>query len=302
MGSKDMPTVGVGIMAYNEARNIRALLQALIAQRTQCCRLSEIVVVASGCTDDTESIVDRMARRDPRIRLLTQSKREGKARAINLYLRSSETDYRILASGDTLPAGDAIESLIKPMIEDPSVGMTGGHVVPVNGDTRFIGHAVHTLWRLHHRLAAEAPKMGEIVAFRNVVKRIPEDSAVDEVSIEADVTRQGLKLRYVPEAIIKNKGPETISEFITQRRRIHAGHLAARKIAGYAPSTMSLKRVSRVFIADALSRPARLPWCVGTAALEATGRLLGAYDHYISGRSHAVWKIAVTTKDVQGNQ
>ena len=87
MGRKDLPTVGVGIMAYNEARNIRALLEALIAQRTRCCRLSEIVVVASGCTDDTESIVQEVARRDPRIRLLSQPKREGKARAINLYLR-----------------------------------------------------------------------------------------------------------------------------------------------------------------------------------------------------------------------
>lgn len=288
-------------MAFNEARNMRALLQALIAQRTRCCRLSEIVVVASGCTDETEAIVEAMSRRDPRIRLLTQKRREGKARAINLYLRSSETDFRILASGDTIPADDAVEALILPMAQDSSVGMTGGHVVPVNGDRRFLGHAVHTLWRLHHRLALEAPKMGEIVAFRNVVKRIPEDTAVDEVSIEAAVTQRGLSLRYIPEAIIKNKGPETISDFIKQRRRIHAGHLAARRLAGYAPSTMSLRRVGRVFVADAMERPARLPWSLGAAALEATGRFLGAYDHYVSGRSHAVWEIAVTTKDVQGH-
>jgi len=134
-----------------------------------------------------------------------------------------------------------------------------------------------------------------------VVKRIPEDTAVDEVSIEAAVTQRGLSLRYIPEAIIKNKGPETISDFIKQRRRIHAGHLAARRLAGYAPSTMSLRRVGRVFVADAMERPARLPWSLGAAALEATGRFLGAYDHYVSGRSHAVWEIAVTTKDVQGH-
>lgn len=289
-------------MAYNEGKNIRALLQSLVAQRTQSCRLSEIIVVASGCTDDTEAIVDQMARRDPRIKLISQARREGKARAINLYLRTTATDFRILASGDTLPADDAIETLIHPMVEDATVGMTGGHVVPVNGDDRFIGHAVHTLWRLHHKLAAEAPKMGEIVAFRNVVKRIPEDSAVDEVSIEAAVTAAGHTLKYVPEAIIRNKGPETVAEFVKQRRRIHAGHLAARRVAGYAPSTMSLKRVGRVFLSDVLSRPARLPWSLGTAALEATGRMLGAYDHYVSGRSHAVWEIAVTTKDVQGHR
>ena len=286
-------------MAYNEARNIRALLEALIAQRTRCCRLSEIVVVASGCTDGTESIVQTVARRDPRIRLISQERREGKARAINLYLRSSRTDFRILASADTLPADDAIEALVRPMVEDATVGMTGGRVVPVNGDRRFIDHSVHTLWRLHHSIAQHHPKMGEMVGFRDVVRRIPDDTAVDEVSIEAEIQKQGLTLRYVPEAIIRNKGPENLSDFLKQRRRIHAGHLEARKKSGYAPATMSLTRIGWVFLADALKRPARLPWSVGTAALEATGRILGTYDHYVSGRSHAVWEIAVTTKDVK---
>lgn len=289
-------------MAYNEARNIRALLEALIAQRTTCCRLSEIVVVASGCTDETEAIVNSVARRDPRIKLLSQRRREGKARAINLYLRSSRTDIRVLASGDTLPAEDAVELLVRPMVEDPSVGMTGGHIVPVNGDNRFIGHCVHTLWRLHHQIALNSPKMGEVVAFRDIVPRIPDDTAVDEVSIETAVKQQGMSLRYVPQAIVRNKGPETVSDFLKQRRRIHAGHLEAKRSAGYKPSTMSLARVGKVFLADALKRPVRLPWSLGTAALEAAGRLLGHYDHYVLGRSHAVWDIAVTTKDVQGNR
>ena len=42
-----------------------------------------------------------------------------------------------------------------------------------------------------------------------------------------------------------------------------------------------------------------IPAGVGAAALEVAGRLLGTYDHYVAGRSHAVWDIAVTTKDVK---
>lgn len=299
LGNKHLPTVGIGIMAYNEGRNIRALLDALIAQRTRKCRLSEIVVVASGCTDDTEAIVQSVARRDPRIRLLVQRRREGKSRAINLYLRSSRTEFRVLASGDTLPAYDAVELLISPMIDDPKVGMTGGQVIPVNGEARFIGRCVHTLWRLHHVIALESPKMGEMVAFRNVVKRIPDESAVDEVSIETDIANQGYTFAYVPAAIIRNKGPETVRDFLSQRRRIHAGHLDARKLTGYAPSTMSIMRIGRVFASDIMARPERLPAGIGAAALEVAGRLLGTYDHYVAGRSHAVWDIAVTTKDVK---
>ena len=69
----------IGIMAYNEEANIGRLLEALVSQRTAKVTLSEIVVVASGCTDRTEAIVQDWARRDGRIRLISQPRREGKA-------------------------------------------------------------------------------------------------------------------------------------------------------------------------------------------------------------------------------
>ena len=303
-GKDSPPTCCVGVMAYNEERNIGHLLEALRRQEVSCCRVDQIIVVASGCTDRTEEIVERAAGRDPRIRLMSQSRREGKARAINLFLlaaRSSGADLCVLQSGDTLPEEGTIETLLSPMVKDGTVGMTGAHVVPVNGHGTLVRGAVQTLWRLHHRLAMEVPKMGELVAFRNVVTSIAEDSAVDEVSIESAVTAAGYRLRYVPEAIVRNKGPETVSDFLRQRRRIHAGHLHVARAAGYAPSTMKLTRVARHFIADAFSRPSSLPVSLGAAALEAAGRALGAWDFYISRKSHAVWEIAVTTKDVQGN-
>jgi biofilm PGA synthesis N-glycosyltransferase PgaC len=74
----------VGIMAYNEEANIGRLLEALLAQKTRLASLDEILVVASGCTDRTEAIVEEFAARDGRIRLLTQVRKEGKAAAVNL--------------------------------------------------------------------------------------------------------------------------------------------------------------------------------------------------------------------------
>jgi len=297
-------TCSVGVMAYNEERNIARLLEALRLQALELASIEEIVVVASGCTDRTEELVADAARRDARVRLIRQPRREGKASAINLYLqaaRACRADVCILQSGDTLPERGTIEALVKPMALDKNVGMTGAHVVPVDGRGGYLDAVVRTLWRLHHRLAMEVPKAGELVAFRNVIASIPPDSAVDEVSLESAVTSRALSVRYVPEAIVLNKGPETISDFLKQRRRIHAGHLDVARKAGYAPSTMSLSRVGRHFFADALSKPSQFPVSLGAAALEALGRAMGAWDFYITRKSHTVWDIAVTTKDVQGN-
>ena len=53
-----MPTLSIGIMAYNEEANIGRLLSSLLDQNLTQANLTEIFVVASGCTDRTEKIVD----------------------------------------------------------------------------------------------------------------------------------------------------------------------------------------------------------------------------------------------------
>ena len=55
----------IGVMAYNEERNIGRLLTALLAQQTSKCQIDEILVLASGCTDSTVDIVSGYCLTDP---------------------------------------------------------------------------------------------------------------------------------------------------------------------------------------------------------------------------------------------
>ena len=231
----------IGIMAYNEEANISQLLDALVSQHLSQVVLSEIVVVASGCTDRTQAIVYQWATRDSRIRLLVQPRREGKASAINHFLMQARERIVVLCSADLLPAGTAIEQLVAPFV-DPEIGMTGGRPVPVNDPKTFMGFAAHTLWDLHHRVNLASFKAGEMIAFRKIFQRIPYDTVVDEASLEPVIRGQGYAVRYVPAAVVHNKGPDTIKDFLTQRRRIYSGHLAVRHALGYTVSTMSSGR------------------------------------------------------------
>ena len=117
-----------------------------------------------------------------------------------------------MESGDAIPHKDTVEKLVLPFA-DQNVGMTGTHPVPINPKDSFIGFAVHMLWGLHHQMALQSPKLGEMVAFRNVVRGIPKESAVDEASIEVEIRKSGYELRYVADAYITNKGPENIKDF-----------------------------------------------------------------------------------------
>ena len=285
----------IGITAHNEAANIGQLIEALLVQETAEIQIDEILVVSSGSTDGTDEIVRQWEKKDARIRLLRQEKREGKASAFNLFMEEARNEILVLESADTLPLVNTVENLVAPL-RDERVGMTGAHPVPLNPHNTLIGGVVHLMWELHHRLALENPKLGEMVAFRKVIDSIPFNSAVDEASLEAAVRQAGLTLLYVPEAVVLNKGPESVRDFIIQRRRIQAGHLWLRSNFGYQVSTQSVLRILPHILQATPNSGKGLLVAVGAIVLEAIGRGLGWLDFKVLGKNPFVWELARSTK------
>jgi poly-beta-1,6-N-acetyl-D-glucosamine synthase len=286
----------IGVMAYNEEANIADALASILGQKLATGRIADLIVVASGCQDRTADIVAGFARRDQRVGLIEQERREGKASAINLFISAAHSPVLVMVSADVLVEEGTLEALLRHF-DDPAVGMVGGHPMPVNSDATFLGHAVHLQWRLHDRIARQAPKLGEIVAFRNVVPSIPLDTAVDEISIQGLISQLGYRLVYEPEAVVFNRGPATMGDFLRQRRRIYAGHLRVREQQSYAAPTMSVSRAARALCGSgSFTTPRSALWSLGTVGLEAAARALGAYD-VIRHRSAHVWEISATTKD-----
>jgi hypothetical protein len=290
------PTCSIGIMVYNEERNVANAINAILEHPPESAELTEVIVVASGCTDRTTEIVADLAERNSRVRLVIQEERVGKAAAINLFVASSRSPIVIMVNGDNIVRPGTIDALLAHF-DDPEIGMVGGHPIPVNDERTFLGYAVHLQWRLHDQIARASPKMGEIVAFRNIVYCIPTDTPVDELSIQAVVTAMGFGLVYEPGAIVYNRGPATLSDFMLQRRRICAGHLRVAKQQGYTASTMSVTRILRALVRCHPVRSARSKWWVPSAiALEMIARGLGYYD-YMRRRPHHIWTAVPTTKN-----
>jgi poly-beta-1,6-N-acetyl-D-glucosamine synthase len=287
----------VGVTAHNEEANIGKLLEALSAQQLCDVEISEIIVVASGCTDRTVEIIQESAAREPRIRLFVQEKREGKPAAVSLFIQKATEDICVLESGDTLPAPDTIENLVAPFA-DPTVGMTGAQKIPVNAPDDVVGYLSHLRLRMEHELCLEIPRLGELVAFRKVLDTIPPDVAMDEAFVEALVVKRGLQVRYAPNARVYNMGPSTISDFLRQRRRNYAGHLHLKKKYGYKVSSLDSPRVLRIALDEVWKAVRVILYLVWLASLEGIARIMGAYDYYVLGRKHVVWDIAWTTKKV----
>ncbi len=287
----------IGILAYNEEANIGKLLKAILAQKLTKVHIDAIIVISSACTDRTNLICEEYASKNDLIKLIKEPERNGKSVAINKFIAASESEILIIESADTLPAEDVVEKFVTAFLNE-KIGMVGGRPVPENSEKTFIGYSVNLLWRLHHQMALLSPKLGEMVAFRRVFTQIPEESAVDEASIEALVRDADLELKYIPDAIIHNKGPEKIKEFIMQRRRIVAGHLWLEEHQKYSVASNSISILTKLLFKEMQDRPTKILNLFGTMSLEMWSRFLGWFDYKVKGKNPFKWDIATSTKNL----
>jgi glycosyltransferase involved in cell wall biosynthesis len=295
--------VSIVVPAHNEAANIARLLTALLKQETRVARIVEIVVVASGCTDDTAEVAREFGRGRPGVHVHVQERREGKVAAINAYLkiRDPRADVVVISSADLDLHEDVVEKMVLSLRDHPDVGMVGGRPVPNNDGSTLVGRMVGLLWELHHRVSLEVPKMGEIVAFRaSLVEYVSELSVVDEASIEDIVRAKGYKLGYVPDAVVTNHGPETLPEYFEQRRRVARGHYWLKFAFGYEVATLDRTLLVRAALGaareqDPLGRAA-LAAAIGT---EVAARVAGFWDARVVGGKHRTWRVLHSTKSLE---
>lgn len=299
--------VSILVPAHNEAGNIKNLLMSLLAQETDLARIIEIVVIASGCTDDTAARAREVARGRPGMHVVVQERRSGKVAAINEYLRVRDKRAEVIlsCSADVCVAPDVVEKICMCLRDNPQVGMVGGHPVPDNDTSTTMGRMVHVLWELHHRVALSSPKMGELVAFRaDLVDRVSELSIVDEASVEDIIRSKGYELAYVPDAIVTNHGPENLHDYFEQRRRIARGHYWLAFAFGYDVATMGKGSVlkSTFDLIREQNGDDKREWrkAIGAAvAVEVAARAAGFIDARIIGGRHRTWRPLGSTKKLR---
>lgn len=291
---KQLPIkVGICLPAYNEENNIEKLLHSLVAQKTEYFEIAQITVVSSS-TDSTDDIVTKFRQTDARVSLIREPARKGKAAAINMFLQQCDTPIVVLQSTDTVCHHDTVEHLCTPFIKDLQTGMTGGAPIPLNDKNTFLGFVVHTWWWFHRHI----PRFGEIIAFRNILPQISEETAVDEAYIQAKFVQLGYKVVHIDEAVVFNKGAETLSDMIKQRRRIHNGHARLHNDENVKIDHVTKNMLWLMLFKYEFKNIKEFFWLVGGIFIEIYARILGKWDMHISKKNPYIWDIATSTKEL----
>ena len=288
--------ITIGICAYNEAQNIERSIRSIYDQKTKDITVREVIVVSSGSTDGTDDIVRRLADEYGNITLIRQEKREGKNSAINCYLENKTCDVVVMLNADNIFGNEnSLYSLVSPFF-DEKVGMVGGHPVPTNDKKDKVGFATHVLWTMHHHLALVYPKIGELVAFRDIGTRLPTDQQSDEDIIRMNLEKAGYNCIYAPDAIVLNRGPETEEDFLKQRIRVNIGEVNMKRKFDYDIPSWNKKYLMKAVmgtVKDLGFHPFKLLYAV---RLEMKARKT-AEEHINSGDEDMnIWDQVTTTK------
>ncbi|QLH75034.1 MAG: glycosyltransferase [Methanomassiliicoccales archaeon] len=290
--------VSVGICAYNEARNIARSIRSVLGQNLEGAELIEVLVISSGSTDGTDEIVQQISKEDVRVRLIRQERREGKNSAVNEFMRSAKGDILALVNADNIVEEGSLDALVRPF-SDPSVGVAGGHPIPVNPKKKVVGFAVHMLWDMHHRLSLIYPKVGEMMAFRNLRIQIPTGMQSDEDLIRMELEKRGLRTVYVAEATVINKGPETVHDYLKQRTRVNIGERYMKKWYDYDIPTWNknfLFSAIQGFIRENRKDVWKMFFAIG---LELFARYFASLHVALDRGDRPVWNMVETTKQVE---
>jgi len=216
---------------------------------------------------------------NPHFALIEEARRNGKATAINLFLARASGDIRVILSSDIVLDKNCLSYLIGPFQQE-DIGMTGAHAMPVSNSIGFVFSLNRVLWGINNQFNKKSPKLGEAVAFRATIGKIPSDTAVDEASIEAFFSARNYRLHYEEKALIYNMCPTTIRDLVFQRIRIFSGHLDTKVKAGYAVGSMNLKFVGQAVFVYAIKNPHLLISIFCLCLLETISRLFASCKYY----------------------
>lgn len=259
MSIAETTTVAIVIPTHNGSATIVSLLSSLVAQATETCRLTSIVVVCDGCTDNTAAVARTFAANHPIVTVADDGQRLGKSGRLNWVFQEAQTDVVITMDDDVILDGCQTVAEIVQCFQDVEVGLVGGHDLPLRPRNfcQRVLFASDTLW---HNIRSALPEgdsvhnnPGRCMALRKQLCRlirIPETVTPDDEFIYLRTKQLGYGFAFATRARCYYQLPDNFRDALLQSKR-HlqskadvVGHLGPEIEKAYrVPTMLKIKKI-----------------------------------------------------------
>jgi cellulose synthase/poly-beta-1,6-N-acetylglucosamine synthase-like glycosyltransferase len=214
-----LPTVSIVVAAHDEEAVIERRLENLL-ELDYPPEQVEIVVASDASTDRTDELVEAIAARDPRVRLL-RAPRGGKVAAQNLAVRATAGEILAFSDANALWAVPALRKLVRNFA-DPDVAYVCGQLRLERPDGTSREGAY---WRYELLVREAESKLGSVTGGNGSIYAVRRSDYVDvdprfghDLAFPYLMVQRGRRAVYEPEAIAFEKPtPDNESEY---RRKV----------------------------------------------------------------------------------
>jgi cellulose synthase/poly-beta-1,6-N-acetylglucosamine synthase-like glycosyltransferase len=222
------PRVSVVIACHNEAKNIEARIENLLALDYPE-ELLEVIVVSDGSSDLTAEAARRA--RSGRVRVFSYEDRMGKAIALNVGVE--------IASGEIIVFADARQRFdrlalreIVANFNDETVGAVSGELIVNASGSASVGEGVGLYWRYEKWIRKNESRCnsvigatGAIYAIRRELWRpLPPMTILDDVYTPMRIALSGRRVVFEEKALAYDEASETASREFSRKVRTLTGN------------------------------------------------------------------------------
>ena len=200
------PSVAVIVAAHDEEDVIAARLENLLALEYPSDRL-EVVVASDASTDRTDEIVETLAARDGRVRLV-RCPRGGKVAAQNRAVRETGSEVVAFSDANSTWAPDALRKLVRSFA-DPAVAYVCGRVALRDPEG---ANREGAYWRYETWLRAQESALGSVTGGNGAIYAVrrADYSEVDprfghDLAFPYLMVQRGRRAVYEPAAVAFEK-------------------------------------------------------------------------------------------------
>jgi glycosyltransferase involved in cell wall biosynthesis len=287
-----MNQISIGIISYNEEKNITNLLNSIKCQHLGKFFINEIII-SDDSNDKTPILIKEFIKKNPQllIKLFHHNERRGAYAGWNDIFKEATGDYLVLYDADVILTRKTTYNLVKEF--RLNVGLCASNPQPLEYSSiygrasKFITNWLHNVRKNE---LTQFTVMGRGLAIKSDLAKkitIPENIIAIDYFLQIKVLEFNKQVIYDNNAILYFKTPENLDDFLSQVLRANVGH---KQLSFYKTKKLSILSNIKITLKSILSDP------FGGIATLYCYCFIPYYKMRNQNRISSKWEIAQSTK------
>ncbi len=221
-------TMSIIIPAYNEEVTIGSCIKSMLSLNYPCY---EVIVIDDGSSDNTFKEASKYSEKGVKV---IRQKNSGKPGAVNTGIKNASGEVVITVDADSKLHPDALTWICRRFSSNPRLGAVAGNV-KIDRPTGLLKTLQSLEYTMSINLGRKSQSMlhcvmivpGAIAALKTRVLQevgyFPTDTFAEDFDITMKILKAGYHVEYESHAIAFTQAPETVEDFLKQRRRWYRG-------------------------------------------------------------------------------